>query len=88
MSTGMCGGRRLRFMALALAIAGLAILSAAGCGSSGSAPGATTGQADPPTSVSARKAAPALTGATLDGLELSNEAFKGMPLVLAFWGSW
>jgi hypothetical protein len=78
----------IRLWVACLAVLGFLVLVLGGCGTGGSAPGATTGPADPPTDASGRKAAPELTGATLDGLELSNETFKGQPLILAFWGSW
>jgi cytochrome oxidase Cu insertion factor (SCO1/SenC/PrrC family) len=33
-------------------------------------------------------AAPAFSGTTLDGNEVSLESYHGKPLVLLFWGSW
>lgn len=87
----MPGPRRaLRLPAfLALAVLGLLTLAVSGCGpTGGTGSGGTTGQAHPATQESGRKPAPELSGTTLDGLELSREAFAGKPLVLAFWGSW
>jgi len=35
-----------------------------------------------------RQAAPTITGTTLDGRELSLEAFRGKPVMVNAWASW
>ena len=91
MRAGAPGARRFAALraVFVLASLGLLALAVSGCGlAGGTTPGGTTGEAQPATQVSGRKAAPELSGTTLDGLVLSKEAFAGKPLVLAFWGSW
>ncbi len=61
--------------ALGLVLTGLLVLASfvlAGCGSSSGA----------------GKKAPDFSGKTIDGVEVSLAGYRGMPLVLAFMGSW
>lgn len=84
-------GRRA---ALATAGAAVAALVLSACGSGGTSGGsgntnfitgkdgvATVGKGD-------RKAAPDLSGATIDGKQLDTSAFRGKVVVLNVWGSW
>ena len=73
---------------LVLTALGLLALLVPGCGlTEGIGSGGTAGAAQSAAEASSRKSSPELGGTTLDGLELSKEAFAGKPLVLAFWGS-
>jgi thiol-disulfide isomerase/thioredoxin len=77
---------RLR-LALATLLAGLALASC----SSGSAAGDGYVSGDGSVStypVADRKAAPALSGTTLEGKQLALASYRGKVVVLNFWGSW
>jgi hypothetical protein len=46
------------------------------------------GGADEEQAAAPRRAAPAITGTTLDGSELSLEQFRGKPVMVNAWASW
>jgi hypothetical protein len=73
------------------AIGLLALAIAAGCGSSdeqAALPPPTTTATEPPASASTRKAAPPLSGETLDGEAIALGEFRGRPLMINVWSSW
>ena len=60
-----------------IALVAAALLTLAGCGGGGDA-----------SSTAPRQAAPAITGATLEGRDLSLEQFRGQPVMVNAWASW
>ena len=67
----------MRGMRIALVAA--AMLTLAGCGGGGG---------DGASSTAPREAAPAITGTTLEGRDLSLEQFHGQPVMVNAWASW
>lgn len=63
-----------------IALVAAAMLTLAGCGGGGSGDGAS--------STAPREAAPAITGTTLEGRDLSLEQFRGQPVMVNAWASW
>ncbi len=66
----------MRGMRIALVAA--AMLTLAGCGGGG----------DGASSTAPRQPAPAITGTTLEGRDLSLEQFRGQPVMVNAWASW
>jgi cytochrome oxidase Cu insertion factor (SCO1/SenC/PrrC family) len=66
---------------MAVFLVALAMVFAAGCGSTTTTP---TGDATGTTA----QAAAGFSGVTLDGTEVSQSEYRGKPLVLAFMASW
>lgn len=82
---GLPGGR-----AVVCAVVGACLtLTACGSGGAGSGAGYLPGDGSSATYAPAeRKAAPALSGTTLEGKPLALADFRGKVVVLNFWGSW
>ena len=62
-----------------IALLAAVVLVLAGCGGS---------DGDGASSTTPRQAAPAITGTTLDGRDLSLEQFRGKPVMVNAWASW
>ena len=63
--------------AMRIALVAAAMLTLAGCGGG-----------DGASSTAPRQAAPAITGTTLEGRDLSLEQFRGQPVMVNAWASW
>ena len=61
-----------------IALVAAAVLTLAGCG----------GGRGRRVSTAPRQAAPAITGTTLEGRDLSLEQFRGKPVMVNAWASW
>ena len=73
------------------AVALLALVLAAGCGSSedqAAPPQPTTTTAERPASDSQRQLAPTLSGESLAGETIALGDFRGRPLLINVWSSW
>lgn len=62
-----------------IALLAAAVLVLAGCGG---------GDGDGASSTAPREVAPAITGTTLEGRDLSLEQFRGKPVMVNAWASW
>ena len=64
----------------------LGLTGVLGCG--GQAATSGSGVTAAPDSTDSRKPAPAFSGVTMDGAEVSLATFEGKPLALIFWATW